>query len=65
MDEDRKLQHGEEVTVNTVFEVTEEWEPEEMINHDGENVVELFYDGVYIRVPKSDIHELIDQENEE
>jgi hypothetical protein len=48
-----RLENGDVVTVDTEFEVVEEWSEDETT--DGKNIVELFHEGVYLRVLRADI----------
>jgi len=48
-----RLENGDVVTVDTEFEVIEEWSEDETT--DGKNIVELFHDGVYLRVLRDDV----------
>lgn len=50
---DAQLEHGEKVTLDTEFEVTEEFS--DTPAPDGTPTVEIVYEGVYIRVPKSEV----------
>ena len=52
-DGSERLENGDVVTVDTEFEVVEEWSEDETT--DGKNIVELFHHGVYLRVLREDI----------
>lgn len=56
-----KLQNGDKVTLDTEFRVIEEWKPEEIVDDVDEPIVRLKYKTAEVRVSKSDISEITDQ----